>query len=90
MIMVLVGVGSRVHLFTSQREEYGQRVCATGSSADTANRRISKSYEPLEPCQLGIGPNIKLALREDVEGVSGESVKGVARNSPRAWIPYST
>jgi len=39
----------------------------------------------LESCQLGIGPNIRLALWEDIEWVGEEGVKGVTRNSPSTW-----
>jgi len=39
----------------------------------------------LESCRLGVGPDIRLAWREDIVGVSGEGVKGVTRNSPSTW-----
>lgn len=39
----------------------------------------------LEPCQLGIGPNIRSVLREDTVEVGGEGVEGVARNGLSTW-----
>jgi len=48
-------------------------------------RRAGESRGRVSEILPGTGPNIRLALREDIVGLGGEGVKGVTRNSPSTW-----
>jgi hypothetical protein len=75
--------------FTSQKEESGQQRCEVTDVEVYFLNRFKFRYDEgenlevasLESCHLGIGLNLTLTMRVDIEGVSREGVNRVTRNS---------